>query len=312
VSHATSIVEIENLRVSYKVREGKKIAIDNVTLSITKGETLAVLGESGSGKTTLGLVILKLVKVDEGKIYFKGNDITNLKEKEMREIRKLMQLVPQDPYSSMNPKLRIKDIVGEPLLANPDHVIDKIRNSLEQVGLDPSITERYPYELSGGQRQRVLIARALISNPEFIVLDEPTSNLDVSIQAQILNLLLDLQIQKNLTYLFITHNISVAKYMADRIAILYHGKLVEIGKSKNVIMKPLHPYTTKLIEAVPSNGYKAKIREFEISEIDDSKNQSKGCSYFSRCPFAKDICKVKEPQLITIDNDHMVACHLYT
>lgn len=246
MSHATSIVEIENLRVSYKVREGKKIAIDNVTLSITKGETLAVLGESGSGKTTLGLAILKLVKVDEGKIYFKGNDITNLKEKEMREIRKLMQLVPQDPYSSMNPKLRIKDIVGEPLLANPDHVIDKIRNSLEQVGLDPSITERYPHELSGGQRQRVLIARALISNPEFIVLDEPTSNLDVSIQAQILNLLLDLQIQKNLTYLFITHNISVAKYMADRIAILYHGKLVEIGKSKNVIMKPLHPYTTKL------------------------------------------------------------------
>ncbi len=232
MSHATSIVEIENLRVSYKVREGKKIAIDNVTLSITKGETLAVLGESGSGKTTLGLAILKLVKVDEGKIYFKGNDITNLKEKEMSEIRKLMQLVPQDPYSSMNPKLRIKDIVGEPLLANPDHVIDKIRNSLEQVGLNPSITERYPHELSGGQRQRVLIARALISNPEFIVLDEPTSNLDVSIQAQILNLLLDLQIQKNLTYLFITHNISVAKYMADRIAILYHGKLVEIGKSK--------------------------------------------------------------------------------
>ncbi|ACP39123.1 oligopeptide/dipeptide ABC transporter, ATPase subunit [Sulfolobus islandicus M.14.25] len=312
MSHATSIVEIENLRVSYKVREGKKIAIDNVTLSITKGETLAVLGESGSGKTTLGLAILKLVKVDEGKIYFKGNDITNLKEKEMSEIRKLMQLVPQDPYSSMNPKLRIKDIVGEPLLANPDHVIDKIRNSLEQVGLNPSITERYPHELSGGQRQRVLIARALISNPEFIVLDEPTSNLDVSIQAQILNLLLDLQIQKNLTYLFITHNISVAKYMADRIAILYHGKLVEIGKSKNVIMKSLHPYTTKLIEAVPSNGYKAKIREFEISEIDDSKNQSKGCSYFSRCPFAKEICKVKEPQLITIDNDHMVACHLYT
>ncbi|QXJ30989.1 ABC transporter ATP-binding protein [Saccharolobus shibatae] len=312
MSHATSILEIENLRVSYKVKEGKKIAIDNVTLSISKGETLAVLGESGSGKTTLGLAILKLVKVDKGKIYFKGNDITNLKEKEMREIRKLMQLVPQDPYSSMNPKLRIKDIVGEPLLTNPDNVINKIRNSLEQVGLDPSITERYPHELSGGQRQRVLIARALISNPEFIVLDEPTSNLDVSIQAQILNLLLDLQIQKNLTYLFITHNISVAKYMADRIAILYHGKLVEIGKSKSVIMKSLHPYTTKLIEAVPSNGYKAKIREFEISEADDSKNQSKGCIYFSRCPFAKDICKVKEPQLRTIDNDHMVACHLYT
>ncbi len=315
MSHVTSMVNVQNLKVSYRIKGRIKVAVDNVSLNIDKGETLGIIGESGSGKTTLGMALLKLVKIDSGKIYFKGKDITLLKEKDMKDIRRLMQLVPQDPYSSMNPRLKIKDIIVEPLLAYTKsdtlEIKEKMERVIEQVGLDSSVAERYPHELSGGQRQRVLIARALIGDPEFIVLDEPTSNLDVSIQAQILNLLLDLQEKRNLSYLFITHNILVAKYMADRIGVMYNGKLIELGTTKNIINNPLHPYTKELIESVPLAGFKSRLKAYNVLDVQEP-IVLKGCVYANRCKLAKEICKIKPPDIINYNNGHKVACHLYT
>lgn len=312
MSDATYIVEVKNIKVLYKNKQ-QRPALDNISLQIKRGETLGVIGESGSGKTTLGLSILRLVKINEGKILFKGIDITNWKENQLRKIRRLMQLVPQDPYSSMNPKLRIKDILVEPLLNDnkTDNMNEKIDKVLEQVGLDQSIKDRLPSELSGGQRQRVLIARALIGDPEFMVLDEPTSNLDVSIQAQILNLLLEVQEKRNLSYLFITHNLLVAKYMTDRLAVLYSGKLLELSEAKEIIKNPLHPYTIELIEAVPSEGFKKRLKEKDFQTI-ELKNKQNGCVYLDRCKFSKEICKTIEPNLKQVKSNHWVACHLYT
>ncbi len=309
MSDVTSIVNVKNLKVVYNK---KKIALDGISIHVDKGETLGVIGESGSGKTTLGLSILRLIKITEGEIHFKGLNITNWNEKQLRKIRKFMQLVPQDPYSSMNPKLKIRDIVVEPILNEKNGLDEKVNKVLQQVGLDPSIKDRYPRELSGGQRQRVLIARAMIGDPEFIVLDEPTSNLDVSIQAQILNLLLDMQEQRNLSYLFITHNIQVAKYMSNRIAVLYGGKLVELGETKEVIKDPLHPYTMELLDSIPSSEFKVKLKQGYNYVEGENKVIMRGCVYFNRCKFAKQICKDVKPELRQIKANHFVACHLYS
>lgn len=309
MSDATSIVNVKNLKVVYNK---KKTALDGISIHVNKGETLGVIGESGSGKTTLGLSILRLIKITEGEIHFKGLNITNWSEKQLRKIRKFMQLVPQDPYSSMNPKLKIRDIVIEPILNEKYDLDEKANKVLQQVGLDPSIKDRYPKELSGGQRQRVLIARAMIGDPEFIVLDEPTSNLDVSIQAQILNLLLDMQEQRNLSYLFITHNIQVAKYMSNRIAVLYGGKLVELGETKDVIKDPLHPYTMELLESIPSSEFKVKLKQGYNYVEGNNKVITRGCIYFNRCKFAKQVCKEVNPELRQIKVNHFVACHLYS
>jgi len=304
------MVKTENISVVYQSRFHKNriIALDKVNINIKNGETLTVIGESGSGKTTLGMAILRLIKISEGKIIFKDMDITKASEKDLRKIRRFMQLVPQDPYSSMNPKLKLKDIITEPVHGHIEE--EKLEKILSNVGLDTSILERYPHELSGGQRQRALIARALTSGPEFLVLDEPTSNLDVSIQAQILNLLLELQKTYNLTYLFITHNMAVAKYISDRIAVMYLGKIVEIGNVKDIIEDPLHPYTKELFSAIPDKNFKLRLREFSI--VDKLNFNNYGCKFYNRCRFAKEICKTKEPPLVKIKPDHEVACFLYS
>lgn len=266
---------------------------------------MTVVGESGSGKTTLGMVVLRLINPTSGQVFFKGEDITRLGEGELKRFRGRMQLIPQDPYSSMNPRLRVGEIVSEPLLGREDR--EKVKEALNSVGLDWAVMERYPHELSGGQRQRALIARALVSDPEFLVLDEPTSNLDVSIQAQILNLLLDLQSSRNLTYLFITHNMAVAKYVSDRVAVMYRGRLVEIGDAKEVMSNPLHPYTKALFDAVPEGDFRAKLRELEVRD----EGRQKGCRYSDRCKFVRDQCRLREPDLLKVKENHEVACILY-
>jgi|ECHhosMinimDraft_1075155.scaffolds.fasta_scaffold00419_2 peptide/nickel transport system ATP-binding protein len=299
------MVEVRDLTVSYKVKGGTLNAVDGVSLAVRKGETVTVVGESGSGKTTLGMVVLRLINPTSGQVFFKGEDITRLGEGELKRFRGRMQLIPQDPYSSMNPRLRVGEIVSEPLLGREDR--EKVKEALNSVGLDWAVMERYPHELSGGQRQRALIARALVSDPEFLVLDEPTSNLDVSIQAQILNLLLDLQSSRNLTYLFITHNMAVAKYVSDRVAVMYRGRLVEIGDAKEVMSNPLHPYTKALFDAVPEGDFRAKLRELEVRD----EGRQKGCRYSDRCKFVRDQCRLREPDLLKVKENHEVACILY-
>jgi oligopeptide/dipeptide ABC transporter, ATP-binding protein, C-terminal domain len=299
------MVEVRDLTVSYKVKGGTLNAVDGVSLAVRKGETVTVVGESGSGKTTLGMVVLRLINPTSGQVFFKGEDITRLGEGELKRFRGRMQLIPQDPYSSMNPRLRVGEIVSEPLLGREDR--EKVKEALNSVGLDWAVVDRYPHELSGGQRQRALIARALVSDPEFLVLDEPTSNLDVSIQAQILNLLLDLQSSRNLTYLFITHNMAVAKYVSDRVAVMYRGRLVEIGDAKEVMSNPLHPYTKALFDAVPEGDFRAKLRELEVRD----EGRQKGCRYSDRCKFVRDQCRLREPDLLKVKENHEVACILY-
>jgi len=308
MSTVTSIVKTEKLSVVYKTKKNKIYAVDNINIDIKKGQTLTIIGESGSGKTTLGMAILRLIKITSGKIFFKNIDITNMKENELRNLRRYMQLVPQDPYSSMNPKIKVKNIITGPIQGKID--MEKIEKTLESVGLDDSVLERYPHELSGGQRQRILIARALVGDPEFLVLDEPTSNLDVSIQAQILNLLLDIQRSRNLTYLFITHNMAVAKYISDRIAVMYSGKIIEIGNVKDIIENPLHPYTQELFNAIPDKNFRFRLKNIMINEISNF-NHIIGCKYSSRCKFAKEICNTRNPELINVKNEHYVACFLY-
>jgi len=310
---ATSILEVKGLVVEYKASRGTLRAVDGVNLEVMRGETFTVIGESGSGKSTLGLAILRLIPVKDGEIIFNGINLLKLKEREIRKIRKSIQIVLQDPYASLDPKMKVKEIVSEPLIGSGERegIEEKVNKALELVGLDRSFSERYPSEFSGGQRQRVSIARAIVGEPEFIVLDEPTSNLDISIQAQILNLLLDLQERKNLTYLFITHNIAVAKYISDRIAVMYSGEIIESGDARELITNPLHPYTTELISAVPSKGFKEKLGKFNFKEVIHNV-PPKGCKYAPRCPFAKEICWNSRPKLVKVKNNHDVSCFLYS
>ncbi|MDG7029473.1 MAG: ABC transporter ATP-binding protein, partial [Nitrososphaerota archaeon] len=252
----------EALSVTYKVRTGflgsvhrEVKPVDGVSLSVKKGEVMTVIGESGSGKSTLGFALLRLVKPSAGRVVFSGQDIGELKGSELRRLRRKMQIVFQDPYSSLDPRLHVKDIVSEPLygsgMKDRADIEERTARAMALVGLDPSAKSRYVHEFSGGQRQRIGIARAIVGDPQFVVLDEPTSNLDVSIQAQILNLLLDLQSKSGASYLFITHNMAVAQYVSDRVAVMYAGEMVERGASKDVIGDPVHPYTKDLLSCVP-------------------------------------------------------------
>lgn len=326
MSLATSTEEIirgQDLVVEYKVGTGfldqKKMVIkpvDNVSLSIKKGEVLTIIGESGSGKTTLGLSVLLLNKLASGKIYLHGKDITSYKGKAIRDIRGRMQLVFQDPYSSLDQRMKVLEIVEEPLIGIgiKDRATreNKVRKVLELVGLDPKAATKYPHEFSGGQRQRIAIARALVSEPEFIVLDEPTSSLDVSIQAQILNLILDLQQKWKLSYLFITHNMAVAKYVSDRIAVMYAGEIIERGNAKDVIENPLHPYTMDLIKSVPTQDISKKIMNVEVSGDPPSLyNLPRGCRYSDRCAMVFNLCREKAPVLAPVEDGREVACFLH-
>jgi oligopeptide transport system ATP-binding protein len=289
-------------------------AVDSVSLTIGVKETVGLVGESGSGKSTLGMTMLMLEKPTSGQIFFKGQEISRLKPGEMRRLRNKMQIVFQNPNSSLDPRQRIKDIIAEPLKVFKQHgdeqIDDIVLRALEAVGLPEDGTMRFPHEFSGGQRQRVAIARALVLNPEFMILDEPTSALDSSVQAQILNLLRKLQEDFGLSYLFITHNVNVVKYMADRIAVMYSGKLVENGETQAVLERPLHPYTKTLISSIPKPDPESPMEAANLKgEIPSSVNPPPGCRFNPRCPYAQSICLTTEPQLREVEPGHWSACH---
>ncbi len=292
---------------------GKVHAVDDVTFDIYRGETIGVVGESGCGKTTLGRTILRLLTPTSGKILFEGEDITNLHGVGLRRIRHEMQIVFQDPMASLDPRVTIKNTVGEPLVINGIARGPKMRamvlELLQKVGLTEDHLNRFPHEFSGGQRQRVCIARALALNPKFVVMDEPTSSTDVSVQAQTLNLMKDLQDEFKLTYMFISHNLSVVKHMSDRLAVMYLGKIVELTPY-DIFKKALHPYTFALVSAVPVPDPRYAGRAQILSgEVPSPINPPTGCRFHPRCIFAQEICSQEEPLLRDIGNGHMVACH---
>lgn len=317
------ILEAINIKKYFPIKGGvlKKTighvkAVDDVSLSIKRGETLGVVGESGSGKSTLGRVILRLLQQTEGKIIFEDNDISGLGSRKLRPYRRDMQIVFQDPFASLNPKMSVEELIEEPLIVQTSlkkkERKDKIISLLQKVGLRSEDRLKYPHEFSGGQRQRISIARALALNPKFIICDEPVSALDVSIQAQVLNLMADLQEEFGLTYLFIAHDLSVVKHISDRIAVMYLGRIAEIAPKKSLYDQPLHPYTQALLSSVPSIE-KRKNREKIIltGDLPSPSNPPSGCAFRTRCPKAHERCAVDRPELIDAGGGHHVACHLY-
>lgn len=318
------ILEVKNLKKYYSKSSGffgKKQdvvkAVDNVSFKINKGETLGLVGESGCGKTTAGRTIIRLYDPTDGSIIFKGQDISKLSQKEIKPLRKNMQMIFQDPYASLNPRMTVSDIVMAPMiihdLYSKQERKEKVKELLKMVGLNSEQANRYPHEFSGGQRQRVGIARALAVEPEFIICDEPISALDVSIQAQIVNTLEDLQENFNLTYLFIAHDLSMVKHISDDIAVMYLGNIVEIAESNELYTHPLHPYTQALLSAIPIPDPKkarAKKRIILEGEIPSPLKPPSGCKFHTRCKYAQKICSEEVPVLKDCGGGHMLACHL--
>ncbi len=290
-------------------------AVSGVNLTVNEGETLALVGESGCGKSTMGRLMLNLIPVTSGDVIFDGKSLTKLKSDEMRTLRKEMQIIFQDPYASLNPRMNVRNIIAEPLtthgIGSGKEEIDRlVQELLIKVGIRPQLMTRYPHQFSGGQRQRIGIARALALKPRFIVCDEPVSALDVSIQSQILNLLGDLQREMNLTYLFISHDLSVVRYLSDRVCVMFLGKICEYGITKDIYDNPVHPYTRFLLEAVPKpDPTKRKQKEVLLGEIPSPVRPPSGCRFHTRCPFARDICGEQEPVMREL-HGRMVACHL--
>ena len=318
-----TLVDVQHLKKYFPVEAGLFRAgggwikaVDDVTFQIEKGTTMGLVGESGCGKTTAGKNLLLLQKPTAGKVYFDGQDLLQLDKKQLRLLRRRLGIVYQDPHSSLNPRMTVINVVGRPLvlqgIGEADRRVEQVAAMLEKVGLNPEHLGRYPHEFSGGQKQRIAIARALITNPDFVVLDEPTSALDVSVQAQILKLLQALQDELNLTYLFISHDISVIRYMSDTVAVMYVGKLVERASKKQLFDNPLHPYTQALLSVVPIPDPKQKMRERKIlsGDVPSPKNPPPGCRFHPRCDRALPECKVHEPPLIEVEDGHYVACHL--
>ena len=318
-----NLLEIKNLNVTYQTKKGLigKIqtvhAVNNVSLDIQKGEILAIAGESGCGKSTLAKAIMKLVQSDSGEILLNGENVLNLKHnKDLKKFYQKVQMIFQNPYSSLNPKMKIGEILKEPLIINTDlkkeEITKIVEEKIEKVGLDKSALNLYPHEFSGGQRQRIAIARSLILNPEFIIADEPVSALDVSIQAQIINLLKQLKEDFNLTFLFISHDLSVIKYLSDRIAIMYLGEVVEIGKTEEIFKNPKHPYTKALLSSVPElNPQDEKERIHLQGELPSPENLPTGCKFHTRCPYVMEICKTSTPQIKEFSDTHNCKCFLY-
>ncbi|GMQ94436.1 MAG: ABC transporter ATP-binding protein [Acidimicrobiia bacterium] len=319
------LVEVDSLSVHFRVgqtgffRPVKQFvhAVDGVSFEIHRGETLGLVGESGSGKTTTGRAILRRVPAASGRIYFKNKDITEMNGKELRTLRRHMQLIFQDPYSSLNPRRTVLDIVAEPLVVHgivkrPADAVDRVRELLELTGLPADAASRYPHAFSGGQRQRIGIARSLAINPELIVADEPVSALDVSVQAQVVNLLQDLQEQLHLTYLFISHDLAVVRHISNRIAIMYAGKIVEIADSEAIYRTPRHPYTEALLSSVPVPDPKSKRRHRIVltGEMPNAMTPPPGCRFHTRCPIAESRCATEEPPLQEKAAAHLAACWL--
>ena len=317
-----NILEVHNLRKCFPLKKtltGKVtrelIAVDDVSFGLKAGETLGIVGESGCGKTTLGRAILKLHQPTSGRIIFEGQDITDFKSSQMREIRKKMQIIFQDPYSSLPPRSTVGGILSEPVTVHnivpKSQVKEYVLDLMDKCGLRDYYYERYPHEFSGGQRQRICIARALSVNPKLVVCDEPVSALDVSIQAQIINLLKKLQQNMNLTYIFISHDLSVVKFISDKIGVMYLGSMVEYGAKADIFSNPLHPYTQALFSAIPHPDPDVKMNRIILKgDIPSPANPPKGCRFHTRCPYAKDICKEVTPEFKDYGNGHCAACHL--
>jgi oligopeptide/dipeptide ABC transporter ATP-binding protein len=319
---AEPLLSVRNLKKYFPIRRGvlSRVAahvkaVDDISFDINRGETLGLVGESGCGKTTAGRSILRLIEPDAGTVRFDGVDLLGLSKKDLRHKRRDMQLIFQDPYASLNPRMTIRSIVGEPFaihrLASGLDREHRVADLLKTVGLDPAVMNRYPHEFSGGQRQRIGIARSLALKPKLVVADEPVSALDVSIQAQIINLLADLQQQFGLTYLFISHAIPVIEHISTRIGVMYLGKLVEVGTSAQICLAPKHPYTQALLSAVPIPDPAAKKNRVVLrGDVPTPINPPSGCRFHTRCPIAVDRCKVEEPELRKVEEGRDVACHL--
>ncbi|WP_456273140.1 ABC transporter ATP-binding protein [Bacillus sp. AK031] len=298
----------------FKRTTGYVKAVDDISFSVRKGETFSLVGESGSGKSTLGRAVLRLHEPTSGEIHFEGKEITNLPSREMRKLRREMQIIYQDPFGSLDPRMSIGDIVGEPLdvhrIVRGKQRDERIDELLELVGLDPSRKSRYPHEFSGGQRQRVGIARAIALNPKFILADEAVSALDVSVQAQVVNLLKELQQKLGLTYLFIAHGLNIVRHISDRVGVMYLGQMMEIGEVEEVYKRPAHPYTSALISTKPSPNPRARKKKVILEgEIPSPSNPPTGCRFHTRCPLATEKCKQDTPVLWPISEKQSVACH---
>ena len=323
MSENTNLLSVKNLKKYFPIKsgllggqKGAVKAVDGVSFDIPKGKTLGLVGESGCGKTTIGKTILRLHDKSEGEVVFDGVDIHSLSREELRKIRPRIQIIFQDPYSSLSPRMPIGEIIGEAVREHgivPKEQFDEyITKIMQDCGLQEYHKDRYPHEFSGGQRQRICIARALALNPDFIVCDEPVSALDVSIQAQIINLLEDLQDKYNLTYLFISHDLSVVEHISDSVGVMYLGSLVEFAETDAIFGKPLHPYTQALFSAIPVPDPDIKMdRVILEGSIPSPANPPKGCKFHTRCRYAMDVCKVEPPRTIEVDPGHKVVCHLY-
>jgi oligopeptide transport system ATP-binding protein len=320
------LLKVEGLKMYFPITQGIILqrqvgsikAVDGIDFYIRRGETLGLVGESGCGKSTTGRAILQLYRPTAGHVYFEGVDLTQMKGEQLRRQRRKMQMIFQDPYASLNPRMTVGNIIGEPLevhnIARGKEKRERVMELLQVVGLNPYFINRYPHEFSGGQRQRIGIARALAVNPDFIVCDEPISALDVSIQAQIINLLEELQEQFGLTYLFIAHDLSVVRHISDRVAVMYLGKIVEMTDRDTLYTNPLHPYTQALLSAVPIPDPVVESKRQRIileGDVPSPANPPKGCRFCTRCPRVMDICREREPEFKDVGNEHYVACFLY-
>ncbi len=322
VHNEENILEVNHLKKYFPIKsslgnqKGAVKAVDDVSFSIKKGTTMGLVGESGCGKSTTGRTILRLIEKTDGEVYFNGVDINKLSKKEMRALRTKMQIIFQDPYSSLSPRLPVGEIIGEAVrehgLVPKNQLDDYVTKIMLSCGLQPYHKDRYPHEFSGGQRQRICIARAIALNPDFIVCDEPVSALDVSIQAQVINLLKDLQDEFNLTYLFISHDLSVVEHISDTVGVMYLGGLVEVGETEDIFKNPLHPYTKALFSAIPMPDPDVKSDRIILEgSIPSPANPPAGCKFHTRCSECMEICKSKAPEEKDMGNGHKVRCHLY-